>query len=147
MKKFVVYQTVNPFNGHYYIGKATLSRIEKGYKGSGQRLKEAFRRYGKENFKTTILWDFDTEEEAFIKERELVTPQLVLDPRCYNLQEGGSGGTKGSKFLVNGEKVVRVLPCQVQEYLRIRKRLRIRIHHRVADVRHQRRLSGSYQLE
>lgn len=117
MKKFVVYQTVNPFNGHYYIGKATLSRIEKGYKGSGQRLKEAFRRYGKENFKTTILWDFDTEEEAFIKERELVTPQLVLDPRCYNLQEGGSGGTKGSKFLVNGEKVVRVLPCQVQEYL------------------------------
>lgn len=117
MKKFVIYQTINPFNGHYYIGKATSSRIQRGYKGSGIRLKEAFEKYGKENFKTIVLWEFDTEDEAFKKEKEIVTPRLVLDPNCYNMQEGGSGGTKGSKFLVKGEKIVRVLPDQVQSYL------------------------------
>ena len=117
MKKFVIYQTVNPFNGHYYFGKATASRVKNGYKGSGVRLKEAFKKYGKENFKTTVLWEFDNEAEAFAKEREIVTIDLVRDPRCYNVQEGGCGGSKGAKYLIKGEDLVRVLPDQVQEYL------------------------------
>lgn len=117
MKKFVVYQTVNPFNGHYYFGKATSARILKGYKGSGSRIKAAFKKYGKENFKTTVLWEFDTEKEAFAKERELVTPDMLLDPRCYNIQEGGCGGTAGSKLLIKDDKVVRVNPVDLPRYL------------------------------
>lgn len=117
MKNFIVYQTVNTVNGHFYIGKTTRYRHLSGYKGSGSRIKEAFAKYGKENFICYPLYEFDTEAEAFAKEKELVTEELVANPNCYNMQVGGDGTTAGAKFLIKGDHKVRVLPGEIQKYL------------------------------
>ena len=117
MGNYVVYQTINTVNGHFYIGKSTKNRLKTGYMGSGSRVKEAFLKYGRDKFICYPLYEFETEKEAFAKEKELVTEELVSNPNCYNVQVGGDGTTAGAKFLVKEEHRVRVLPSQVQEYL------------------------------
>ncbi|MFN9953186.1 MAG: hypothetical protein ACK55I_08805, partial [bacterium] len=59
--------------------------------GSGVLLKKAIKKYGKRNFIREILFDFDTSEEMYNKEKEL-TEQFLQDPLCYNLNIGGKGG-------------------------------------------------------
>ena len=79
-------------NNKFYIGKHQCSVLEDGYLGSGVALKEAIIKYGKENFKREILFIFDNEDDMNLKEKELVTIDLVNDPNCYNLTVGGEGG-------------------------------------------------------
>lgn len=83
-------------NGRYYIGVKTNSRhIDDGYFGSGQLLARAIEKYGLENFRKEILWNFSTPEECFEKEKEIVNDELIKDPRSYNLALGGQGGYLG----------------------------------------------------
>ena len=60
--------------------------------GSGKRLKAAIRKYGRSAFVKEILFFLDTEKEMNEKEKEIVTKELVADPRCYNACIGGEGG-------------------------------------------------------
>lgn len=94
VKYHIVYKTTNLINGKWYIGKHTTDNIEDGYLGSGQHLKSAIKKYGKENFTREILVFCDSEEEAYIKEAELVTMEVVNDPNSYNKMPGGEGGQK-----------------------------------------------------
>ena len=57
--------------------------------GSGQVIKDAIKKYGVENFTKEILFVFDNNEEASLKEKQLVD---TTDPLSYNLMEGGRGG-------------------------------------------------------
>jgi len=91
-----VYKTINMVNGKYYIGVKTGSRhIDDAYFGSGHLLHKAIKKYGIENFRKEILWNFSTPEECFEKEREIVTEELVRDENCYNVALGGKGGYLG----------------------------------------------------
>ena len=89
---YTVYKTVNLINGKYYIGKHQTENIHDGYLGSGIALENAVKKYGRENFRKTILYVFDTEEEMNNKERELVNETIVRDKRSYNMGLGGEGG-------------------------------------------------------
>ena len=89
---YIIYKTINLINNKFYIGKHQCSTLEDGYLGSGVALKEAITKYGKENFKREILFIFDNEVDMNLKEKELVTIDLVNDPNCYNLTVGGEGG-------------------------------------------------------
>lgn len=60
--------------------------------GSGKRLKRAIAKYGIENFKKEVLFQFDNESEMNVKESELVTDQFCLREDTYNLCPGGKGG-------------------------------------------------------
>ena len=60
--------------------------------GSGKRIQYAIKKYGIENFKKDILKFFNTAEEAYSYEAEVVTEQLVKSKECYNLKLGGPGG-------------------------------------------------------
>lgn len=86
------YKITNLINNHFYYGVHNTNNLNDGYMGSGVRLWKAFNKYGIENFKKEIIKYFDTSEEAFNYESEIVTEQLVNDNNCYNLQEGGKGG-------------------------------------------------------
>jgi len=88
---YCIYKTTNQINGKFYIGVHDLSRSGT-YFGSGKRLLQAIRKYGKENFKQEILICFETKSEAFVAEAEIVTEDLVKDRMCYNMTVGGSGG-------------------------------------------------------
>ena len=62
-KHYVIYQVTNLLNGKIYIGKHETFDINDDYMGSGKLIKRAIKKYGVENFKKEILFDFETEEE------------------------------------------------------------------------------------
>lgn len=88
---YLVYRTTNHVNGKFYIGCHKTSKLNDGYLGSGKRLKRAIKKYGRENFSTSIVQIFTNEEDMFAFERALVTV-CKNDPYCYNIADGGRGG-------------------------------------------------------
>ena len=83
------YKIMNNINNHYYYGVHCTDNLDDGYMGSGTRLKYAYKKYGMENFTKEILKYFNTMQEAYEYEAEIVTESLVHDPECYNIQCGG----------------------------------------------------------
>lgn len=88
-KYHFVYKTVNILNNKEYIGVHSTNDLDDGYLGSGKRLRIAIEKYGAENFKRMILEFFDTREEAFKREAELVTEEYRNRSDTYNLNLGG----------------------------------------------------------
>ena len=92
MRHFTVYKTTNIVNGQYYIGTHVTNDPNDSYLGSGTRLTNSIKKYGKENFCKEILFDCASEEEMFSKEKELVSETVLKDEHCLNLIVGGKGG-------------------------------------------------------
>lgn len=88
-----IYKTTNLITNKYYIGAHSTNNISDGYIGSGKQLKDAIQKYGIENFKCEILEYFNTREEAFLKEAEIVTEDFCKNPEVYNMSPGGLGST------------------------------------------------------
>lgn len=92
-KKFnFFYKITNDFDDCYYYGIHSTNNMDDGYMGSGKRLCNAKRKHGKEHFIRTVLVFFDTRLEAAQYEFEFLTPEILSDPNCYNIAEGGGGG-------------------------------------------------------
>lgn len=89
---YIVYKTTNLINGKVYIGAHKTSNLEDVYLGSGSIIKLAIAKYGKTNFKREILAVFDTAEEMFQVEAELVCSEFITKANNYNIKIGGSGG-------------------------------------------------------
>ena len=92
-----IYKTTNIINGNYYIGKHSTKNNNDSYLGSGDLLKKAIKKYGKENFKREILFECNSDQELFEKEQEIVTIDIVSDPNSYNIALGGYGAMCGRK--------------------------------------------------
>lgn len=103
----IVYKTTNLVNNKIYIGVHKAKGKDKfgGYYGCGVNInfpasyknpKTLFQRaiveYGFNNFKREILYVFDTAEEAYSKEKELVNMDFVNLDTNYNMVIGGCGG-------------------------------------------------------
>lgn len=94
--RYYFYETKNLLNGKKYLGVHSTTRFGKdSYLGSGTAIKAAIRKYGRKNFKHTVLKEFSSAEEMFRYEEEQVTPEIVADPQYYNEKLGGRGGMKG----------------------------------------------------
>jgi hypothetical protein len=98
------YKTTNNINGKYYYGMHSTNNLDDGYKGSGVLLREAFNKYGKDNFTTEILKFFDTREELSEYERIFIDDKLIGDDMCYNIGVGGIGGFLSNKIIVVRDK-------------------------------------------
>lgn len=109
--KYIVYQTINLKNNKIYIGihKTINPEIFDGYIGCGiiitnpstynnptTPLQYAVKKYGTSNFKRSILFIFDTAEEAFKKEAEIVNKDFINRKDTYNAKLGGIGGSSYS---------------------------------------------------
>jgi group I intron endonuclease len=101
---YIVYKTTNTVNGKYYIGKHNLH--SEYYLGSGSVLQRAIKKYGRNAFVREVLFECETEEEAYLKESELLTEEVLNDPQCYNLRTGGQGAYTWSDEL--REKMSRI---------------------------------------
>lgn len=89
---YYLYQITNSINNKIYIGVHKTQNLNDGYMGSGSYLKNQFKKYGINNFKKDILEFFETSEEMYSKEAEIVTEDFLKRQDVYNLREGGSGG-------------------------------------------------------
>ena len=87
-----VYKTVCSLNGYYYIGSRSTNTAPEidDYLGSGDMLKMAIWKIGKENFTKEVLKTFDTRIEADAYESQLVTNDVIKDYKSYNVAIGGA---------------------------------------------------------
>ena len=95
--KFIVYCTTCKINGKIYIGvhKTENPNVFDGYIGNGLKIgyniknpktafQHAVKKYGYSNFVRNTLFVFDTEEEAYLKEKEIVTLEFIRQKDNYN---------------------------------------------------------------
>lgn len=89
-----LYKIENTITGNYYYGKHNGKDQTKPngrlYWGSGKRIKREIKKYGVHNFTYTILCIGKT-DYIFDIEKRLVTPELLQDEKCLNLDTGGEG--------------------------------------------------------
>lgn len=90
----VIYKTTNLVNGKFYIGKDT--RNLKCYLGSGELLKKAIEKYGKNNFIKEIIETCNNLEELNEREKYWIKKLNSIE-NGYNLTEGGTGGDTFTK--------------------------------------------------
>ncbi len=90
-----VYQTLNLIENKVYVGSHT-SLVDPdlkfdGYLGSGSQIRSDINRLGRDNFKRTILKQFNSKEEAMQYEAFLVTDEFVRSANACNVNKGRSG--------------------------------------------------------
>ena len=91
---YTIYKITNLINNKIYIGKHQTKKLNDRYMGGGICINEAYKKYGKENFKKEILFVFDTYEEMNNKEIEIVNDGFIKRKDVYNISIGGDGGAK-----------------------------------------------------
>lgn len=88
----LVYQITNNSTGKIYIGRHITDDLNDGYMGSGNLLKAEMKKWGRENFTKTILFDFDDPIKMCEKEIELLSEEFVKRKDNYNLAMGAKSG-------------------------------------------------------
>lgn len=92
---YCIYRITNNINGKAYIGKHQYFNENDPmgkYKGSGKILKQAYSKYGVENFSIEILKSRIPSEEVNEREKEYIAAERAFGKAQYNIQKGGQGG-------------------------------------------------------
>lgn len=89
---YTIYKITNQIDGKFYIGSHKTKDLNDSYMGSGKYLIHAQKKYGIENFKKEILFVFETADEMYAKEAEIVNEDFLATENTYNLKIGGHGG-------------------------------------------------------
>jgi len=87
---YTVYQITNTVNKKIYIGVHKTTNPHDRYLGSGLAIKDAIAKYGRAAFIKEVLYIFETQEEAYAKEKEIVNEDFVARNDTYNMVGGGS---------------------------------------------------------
>jgi len=90
---YTVYKTTNQINEKIYIGVHATTNPNDDYMGSGNLIKKSILKHGKENFIKSILFEYDNEQDAYLKEKELVNKSFIQRNDTYNLMLGGYGSS------------------------------------------------------
>lgn len=82
--------TAGSFKDKFYFGQHTTTNLDDGYKGSGKKINDYYKKHSKEYIKEIISYH-DTLEELNQAEYDIIKPWLN-NPICLNLREGGNNG-------------------------------------------------------
>jgi group I intron endonuclease len=92
----IIYCTTNKINGKKYIGSHNKRKLN--YLGSGTDLKQAIKKYGKENFTRQILWEGPSEFKYEMEEYWCNYFNVANNPTFYNRTNKGFGMVVGFKY-------------------------------------------------
>jgi group I intron endonuclease len=92
--KNIVYLTLNKLKPlEVYIGvHCTVDADKDDYLGSGLRIKNSIKKYGKDNFVKIVLETFETKDQAYLKEDYWIELYRSFGFTLLNLNKGGKGG-------------------------------------------------------
>ena len=112
---FTVYKIINKITEEYYIGVHKTDIPNDDYFGSGLRIKRSIKKYGKECFVKDVLFVFETKEEAFEKERNILF-ELLNEKHCLNIAQGGMGGNnfEGKKHTEETKRIIGLASASVK---------------------------------
>ncbi len=91
---YTVYKITNLINSKIYIGVHKTDNLSDRYMGSGNNIRRAIKKYGKENFKKEYLAIFENEIDMFKMESILVNDEFIKNKYSYNIKNGGLGSWK-----------------------------------------------------
>lgn len=105
----IVYITTNLINGKKYIGKD--ERNSPKYLGSGNLLRAAIKKYGRENFQKEILaYARDRADLCELEKYYIDYYSAIKSDLFYNIAEGGFGGRTVQKWQYREVKVLQLDP-------------------------------------
>lgn len=87
-----VYLITNTINGKKYIGSSRKSQIDENYYGSGKAIKDALKKYGKNNFTRNILWQGEGDARK-IETQWLEYFDASNNPQFYNMTNDARGNS------------------------------------------------------
>ena len=122
--KYIVYKTTNLVNNYiyigvhhtnddlsfdYYIGCGVDTRKPSSYEKAKTKFQQAVKEFGIKNFRRETLAVFNTAEEAYDLEGQLVNEEFLARPDVYNMLLGGrinnSAGIKVFQYDLNGKYI------------------------------------------
>lgn len=86
----IIYKITNILNGKIYVGQDSNNDPE--YYGSGKIIKNAIKKYGKENFIKETIEFCETKEKLNEREIYWISEINSIVPNGYNITSGGTGG-------------------------------------------------------
>jgi len=101
-----VYETTCITTNKIYVGKHSTNNLDDGYLGSGYKLLNSIKKYGKGNFKRKILQSFLDEDSAYECELQLVNEDFIKRKDVLNIKVGGRGVGKGKSHPSFGKSYV-----------------------------------------
>ena len=107
MSSHYVYVIVNKKNLKLYFGSHSWEGegADPNYYGSGKIIKQAVKKYGKENFIIQPIKFYNNVEECRRAEQELLTKyDIKNNPYCYNVKNSAIGWDKGLKRSENAKR-------------------------------------------
>jgi hypothetical protein len=126
--RYFVYKTTCLLNNKYYIGVHSERRKSDGYIGCGvcsdgtavnlknKGIRSAFidsvLKYGYKNFKREIIKEFQSIEEAYEFEKNILTKDFIKNKDCLNIKVGGIGGINK-----NTCKPIEIIDCKTGELI------------------------------
>lgn len=86
---YTIYKITNLVNQKIYIGAHRTDNLDDGYLGSGDKIKLAVKKYGRENFIKEILSLHTDEASMYLEESRIVTKDFISSDKNYNSTVGG----------------------------------------------------------
>ena len=113
-----LYRITNQITGEYYYGVHSTNDLKDYYFGSGSKLYENIRQYGRENFIKENLEFFSSRKQLMNAEKNLVTNEMLADPKCLNVILGGGElkDSLGYKCVVNEDGEYMMVDKNNDEY-------------------------------
>ena len=106
---YTVYKITNLVNKKIYIGVHKTENVNDSYMGSGKLIKRAIIKHGRENFIKEILFSFDNKEDAYQKEKSILTEEFITKNSNYNLAIGGCGGELNNTGRKHSERTKKIM--------------------------------------
>lgn len=130
-KFHILYKTTNIITNNFYIGIHSTINLNDDYLGSGIRIRNEIQKYGPSNFRRDILQVFESRQAALSAESVIVNKELLLNPHCLNLCEGGMAGSgrqftseELKKAAIARKNKKRGLDCDLKLQIEMRERAR-----------------------